>query len=351
MNAKSEMTQILVDMMMQVPGEHKKVSPRAMNYFQDNFAYAGTTEFEGRKVMFIAEFAKNGNAYEPKVYDLTYYNDLMLSKKLNAYFTNVQVREYQYHWLKSVTKDLGVKLRSVNCHEFSKYEISHNYSFMYNDFYNMPEPRLAQFLALFKEIKPKANRIVFEPKTENEYLADLTPAEIKQAEQTTLVPKIKASDPEKVAKTFLSDLARVYTKVETPLVSNIFDADTFLTKDCKRATLAELRFKTVYYQAGKRAIKFDYYDADDKAFPVTIYRTHGAVSEYDAVRLTGTLYELEYGLKMYAAKINRPKIDQYEAKTPVNQRDSFMQCFNRDYTITQIDMTKIINEQECKQIA
>lgn len=317
----------LVDLITKVPGKNKKIYPKVKKVNKNLAIYTGTTEFDGQTVLFFASIAKMSD-YTDDTTDakITYRVDI---EPLNDYYSGREIAlvfgdhdklipDEDHNDM--VTDKTRKKLAKYNAYDVDERAGDLDYSFLYHKFTNIQTPRLYWFtealLDLYQDITvPKDNSqtgLTF---------SDLTPAEVKRAQQTGPAAKlpydVTPAAEEKFVKNataaFLQDIARICRKLPDQRDNHCFNVDNFFEddEDNDPSTYGPIVYSDEDYN---QAIMFTDTVSPDHKCQVEIYNKAGKMVGTDTVRILCDTYELRYGLYETAARENQESIAELNQK-------------------------------------
>lgn len=307
-----DLKEMMLEMLEQVPGDNKKIDPRAKNFYQDTFAYVGVTEFEGTMIPFIACLDSNVDdkgvlSFEPSVFDIHYYDN---RNQMETFLGDHTYPADDHAWYDGMTDETMAKMRKYNAYPFCDYDLYCDFSFRTQDFSYNDHPRIAWAIGQLASIKPKIKRYYATDFDKTYHLPDLTPVEVKRAETHVDFKPLKRTKEQEdklvanATNVFLTDLKRIYHEVPDQLPSSLFDI-------CERFALdfnKEDHLKSVRYANKRIAIKFTKHDLANKCYHVKIFYNDGRLAANDTIHVLSDLYELHYGLTKIAEEQNKALI-------------------------------------------
>ena len=316
--ASEDLKNLLIELMAKVPGKNKKISPKARRFYSDVLAYAGTTEFDGQTVLFTAKASQQMNEDGNLVYQLGIepITEYCSSNEIETLFGDHDFPEDDHAWYDLITDETRRKLAKYNAYDADTCLDDTEYSFFYHRFNDTATPRLVWFTDALSDIElDKSMTYEFTPENNTFGLPDLTPDEVKKAEQVgpdvelpyDVTAKQEDAFVEKATKAFLHDLKRIYHKVPDKLAP-VFNVTWCFADEYYEDSLDVLC--PVEYANGNSAIVFKESIPDEHKNKVEIYNEDGELVGTDTIRLLSDLYELRYGLLKVAAKQNKDLIDQ-----------------------------------------
>ena len=341
-----DLKEMMLEMLEQVPGDNKKIDPRAKNFYQDTFAYVGVTEFEGTMLPFIACLDYNVDdhgvlSFEPSVFDIHYYDN---RNQMETFLGDHSYPADDHAWYDGMTDETMAKMRKYNAYPFCDYNIDCDFSFRTQEFIYNDHPRIAWALGQLASIKPKIKRYYGTDFDKTYHLPDLTPAELKRAETHVDFKPLKRTKEQedkliaKATNAFLTDLKRIYYEVPNELPNSLFDI-------CKRFDFdfnTEDHLKSVCYANKRAAIKFIKHDLANKCYHVWIFYKDGSLATHDTIRVLSDLYELHYGLTKIAKKQNKTLIAKLTKAYFANQAHDLGPEYQDDcQRIGTIDVAKL----------
>lgn len=325
-----DLKDILIDLMAKVPGKNKKIFAKVTKT-DDDFFYLGTTEFDGQTVLFEAnawKFHLSGKpAYSFRIVPLDTYS-YENSRELENVFGNLNNLKNDY----TMTNETRKKLVKYNAYDSQKYADDGNeYSFFYHKFTNIETPRVHEFVYALTDIEADMEEYQIKSSKDNINLTDLTPAEIKRAEQTgpeielehNLTPEQEDTFVKKVTAIFLHDVAKVQQRLPEKSKSHFFDCNCFFEDEDDDDTSL---YGPILY-AGKDyipAIEFTDTVSDNHECQVSLYDKNEKQIGADKIRILCDTYELHYGLLKTAEKENKDLI----AKLNKRYNDDDLAIFN-----------------------
>lgn len=342
-----DLKEILLEMLEQVPGDYKKVDFREKNFYQDVFAFVGTTEFEGTTIPFMAyldkRFGKDCQTYYvPGIIDLHYYDDC---NAMETILGDHKFKAEDHAWYDGMTDKTIAKMRKYNAYPFCDYVPNCEFSFKTQDFFCNDHPRLAWAFEQIGKIEPRVDEYDVPIKLSKDYrLPDLTAAELKRAELHVDFSRFLRNEKEEneliatATKAFLTDLKRIYQEVPDELPSSLFDISERFDVDFN----SKNQLMNVLYDNLKPAIVFGKYNNKTKCYAVDIYDQKGHLATRDTIRVLSNLYELRYGLYQRVKHENKALI----AKLTKDYQAGILQDLDPKYTadfrrISEIDVAKI----------
>lgn len=310
-----DLKDILIDLMAEVPGENKKIFAKVTKTAGDTFIYLGTTEFDGQTILFEAKawkpFSSEKPVYKFSIVPLnTYTYDH--SRELENVFGNLANLKDDY----SMTNETRKKLVKYDAYDNQKHaDDAYEYSFFYHKFTDIETPRVHEFVDALFDTKVDIKEYPIKSSKNNINLADLTPAEIKRAEQAgpeieldhNLTPEQEDAFVKKATDAFLHDVAKVQQRLPEKSTGHFFDCNYFFEDEDDDDTSL---YGPILY-AGKDyipAIEFTDTVSDNHECQVNLYDKNEKQIGTDKIRILCDTYELHYGLLKTAEKENKDLI-------------------------------------------
>lgn len=309
-----DLKDILIDLMAKVPGKNKKIFAKVTKT-DDDFIYLGTTEFDGQTILFEVNAWKPCSSEKPvykfRIIPLDTY-DYDNNRELENVFGNLINLKDDY----LMTDETRKKLVKYNAYDNQKHaDDANEYSFFYHRFTDIETPRVHEFVDVLFDTKADIEEYQVKSSNDNINLTDLTPAEIKRAEQPgpeielnhNLTPEQEDAFVKKATDVFLHDVAKVQQRLPEKPVSHFFDCNCFFEDedDDDTSLYGPILYKGKGYIP---AIEFTDTVSDNHECQVNLYAKNEKQIGTDKIRILCDTYELHYGLLKTAEKENKDLI-------------------------------------------